>query len=390
MSAPLLILLVEDDEVDRKVVARTLKRAELEAQITEVGSLGEARAALQSEETFDCVLLDFRLPDGVALELLAADDEDESWAGVPAPVVVLTGHAEQALAEKCLQAGAQDYLVKGSFDDDALARAIRYARERWRLNRSLKQKARELRRTNVELEEFAYIVSHDLQEPLRTASRLAVRLGEHSADVLDDRGQEYLRRLNAATQRMSALIRDLLTLAHVGNVDASQQRDLDLQIELESVLEDLEERIRSSGATVELGELRPVRGVPSLIHQLLVNLVGNALKYHKPDVPPRVHVSCSRKRRGWVLLEVRDEGIGFEPEHADLVFMPFKRLKPKAYEGTGIGLPICKKIVELHGGRIKASGAPGEGATFSCLLPAPLRPDSSKRLGAEVAEGEPV
>jgi len=361
------LLLVDDDQVDRQIVRRTLKRSGLRPDLTEVAGLAAAREALEASPGFDCVLLDHRLPDGEGLDLLRDLEEGEP---PPAPIVILTGHDEGHLAEACLQAGAQDYLVKGSFDDDALARAIRYARERWRLLRRLRAQAVELQRSNVELEQFAHIVSHDLQEPLRSVRRFSERLGAQCSAVLDEKGRHYLDRILAGSERMEAMIRDLLSLSRVGSgpLDLESVRLADV---LDAVENDLAERIDATGAEVRREGLdRAVSAAPSRVHQLLLNLVGNALKFHREGEPPRVTVSAGPGRRGWVAVSVADEGIGFDAKQAERVFQPFRRLRPNDYEGTGIGLPICKKIVELHGGQIAAEPRAEGGAAFRFTLPA--------------------
>ncbi len=363
----LRLLLIEDDEVDRRGVRRMLQRGALRAELDEADTVAGALAALEGAH-YDCVLMDYRLPDGEGLDLIRRLEGD---GGVPAPVVVLTGHHEEELATACLTAGAQDYLVKGKFDADALTRSIRYARERWRLRQELVDKAAALERSNVELERFAYVASHDLQEPLRTIRGFGERLAARYGERLDEPGREYLDRMLAATGRMQDQIRDLLALSRISTSEAVPTR-VELSDALERARADLAARLETEGAELVAGPLPAVLGNEPQLRRLLLNLVGNALKFRSEERPPRVEVTAEAlpEEPGWVEVQVRDNGIGFEGRMAEAIFRPFKRLhRRSAYAGTGIGLAICKAIVERHGGRIRAEGRPGEGATFAFTLP---------------------
>lgn len=385
MSEPLRLLLIEDDLVDRQSVRRMLKRGSLKAQVREAESLGDALRAL-GEEHFDCVLLDLNLPDGDGLELLRRFQEAER--SELAPVVVLTGHREEDLIHACLQAGAQDYLIKGRFQGDALERAIRYAQERHRLAQTLAEQASDLKRSNVELERFAYAASHDLQEPLRTLSAMGERLDARYADALGPEGGELLERMLGATERMRLLIKDLLDLSRISTLKADPER-----VELRGLIEEVEADLAAGlsaagqGASIEVedeDELPAVRGVRSQLRRVLQNLIGNALKFRAEGRSPRVILAtrvvpaghrdsfAERAPMARVELSVTDNGIGFAPDQAEAIFQPFKRLHGRTrYPGTGIGLAICKAIVETHRGRVRAEPAPsGQGARFVLTLPA--------------------
>ena len=381
MSQTLRLLLIEDDEVDRLSVERMLKRSTLEVEIRAAECLSDALSAL-AEERFDCVLLDLNLPDGDGLDLLKRLQDAER--GALAPVVVLTGHKEQALIHACLGAGAQDYLIKGKFEADALERAIRYAQDRHRLAQTLFEQASDLQRSNVELERFAYAASHDLQEPLRTLSAMGERLGERYGEALGPEGGELLQRMLGATDRMRLLIKDLLDLSRISTLRAPLER-VELSEVLEEVLADLAAGLSEAGegAGVDVNAPLPaVLGVRTQLRRVLQNLIGNALKFRAPGRPPRVRVEFLLVRAGdsdsfgartpapRVELIVADNGIGFAPAHAEEIFEPFKRLHGRTrYPGTGIGLAICKAIVENHRGRIRAEPRPeGEGAQFVLTL----------------------
>ena len=375
------ILLVEDDAVDRKLVRRLLREVGLPAEVSEAEDLAAAEAALgESEEGFDCVLLDIHLPDGDGVSLLERLREQ---GGAPAPVIVLTGDDEDERARRCLQLGAQDYLVKGRLEPDGLVRAVNYARERFRLNLELSEKNAQLLLSNQELERFAYVASHDLQEPLRSLRALAQRLDERHRARLEGDGPELVQRIVEAAQRMRELIDDLLELSRVSQ-GAPPSARVELGPLLRRVEEDLSGVLGDSGGRLELpAELPAVRGDPAQLARLFANLLGNSLKFRHPERPSLVSVSARLLRRGEsddagqrspgarVEVRVRDNGIGFEPDQADRIFRPFQRLQPRTrYPGTGIGLAIARAIVERHGGRIRASGEPDQGAEMILTLPA--------------------
>lgn len=239
--------------------------------------------------------------------------------------------------------------------------------------------AQELARSNRELEQFAYIASHDLQEPLRKVQAFGDMLVSRHGSAIDDEGRDYLQRMQNAARRMQVLINDLLAFSRVAT-QAKPFVELDLGRIAHEVVSDLEMRIRESGGQILVGELPRLDGDPLQMRQLLQNLIGNGLKYRRPDEPPRVEVQ-SRKLSNSLAgtreptlprfeISVSDNGIGFDEKYLDRIFAPFQRLHGRGeYEGTGMGLAICYKIVERHGGTITARSAPGQGATFLVTLP---------------------
>ena len=233
--------------------------------------------------------------------------------------------------------------------------------------------AERLAASNRELEDFAYVASHDLQEPLRKVLAFGERLKTKYADALGGQGLDYLRRMETATVRMQGLIEDLLSLSRV-TTRAHPFKPVDLNGAVREVLADLEARIEETAGTVEVGELPTVEADRGQIRQLLQNLIGNALKFRKEAGPPviKVHGRLEGREGGEVCrLVVEDNGIGFDERYLERIFTPFERLHGRAaYEGTGMGLAICRKVVERHGGEITAKSVPGEGATFIVTLPA--------------------
>ena len=242
----------------------------------------------------------------------------------------------------------------------------------------LTKQTKELARSNTELEQFAYISSHDLQEPLRKIQAFGDRLKTKYAAALDERGLDYLERMRSSAQRMQTLIQDLLTYSRVTS-KASSFVSVDLTALAQEVVADLEVRIEDTRGRVEVGDLPTLAADPTQLRQLLQNLIGNALKFHRPEVPPEVTVQLRPALAGTPAnadpptsyqITVQDNGIGFEEEYNEQIFAPFQRLHGRGeYEGTGIGLAVCRKIVRRHGGDITVSSAPGQGSTFTFTLP---------------------
>ena len=225
-----------------------------------------------------------------------------------------------------------------------------------------------LRQNNRDLEEFARAAAHDLQEPLRKIRAFSDLLAREQADVLDQRGQENLRKVQSAATRMQGLIADILQLAAIGAGEQPSDA-VDLNALTRDVIATLEERIEATGARITVGDLPCVKGSAAQLSQLLQNLLGNALKYSQAELAPVIEVHGTETAEVWV-IQVRDNGIGFEPKYAERILGISQRLHGRdAYEGTGIGLATCRRIAERHGGSITAKSTLGNGATFTIELP---------------------
>jgi light-regulated signal transduction histidine kinase (bacteriophytochrome) len=238
--------------------------------------------------------------------------------------------------------------------------------ERKRAEEALAQRAQELARSNADLAQFAYVASHDLKEPLRAVSGCVGLLKRHFEGNLDERAGEYMTHIVDGAVRMETLIDGLLAYSRVGT-QGGELQPVESAKALGTALQNLAASIEESGAVVTHDTLPAVDGdLPQLV-SLFQNLIGNALKFRKATLP-HIHVSAERNGTHWH-FSVRDNGIGIAPQNFERIFAVFQRLHTRReYPGTGIGLAICKKIVERHGGRIWVESVPGEGATFSFSL----------------------
>ncbi|MEM9484606.1 MAG: PAS domain-containing protein [Cyanobacteria bacterium P01_F01_bin.116] len=250
--------------------------------------------------------------------------------------------------------------------------ALRQLNERLETNvqertQELEQRAQELERSNAELEQFAYVASHDLQEPLRTISSYTELLAEEYGDRLDGEAHEYMDFVVDGATRMQQLIKDLLAFSRVGT-RGKKFASMSCESVLQKVLGNLKLAINECHAVVTYDELPEVMADESQIQQLLQNLISNALKFRGKDAP-HIHVSATLQGKEWEFC-VRDNGIGIDPEYFEQIFEIFQRLHSRRYyEGTGIGLAICRKIVQRHGGHIWIDSAPGQGASFYFTMP---------------------
>ncbi len=253
----------------------------------------------------------------------------------------------------------------------------------------LDAQAAELRRSNAELEQFAYVASHDLQEPLRKVASFCQLLEKRYGDQLDERGLQYIAFAVDGAKRMQVLINDLLTFSRVGR-SSELRESLPLDQPLDTALNALSVAIEDADAVIERPERLPeVLGDPTLLAMLWQNLIGNAIKFRAPGRVPVVQITAVAQPDGWQLA-VTDNGIGIPPEFADKVFVIFQRLHGRGvYPGTGIGLALCKRIVEQHGGAMHLDTTYSDGTRICFTLPAAHAvPDGGISTDSEAAQGE--
>jgi signal transduction histidine kinase len=263
-------------------------------------------------------------------------------------------------------AGDVDAMRRKIASDLAEVRAAR-TRIEW-VNNQLQKQAEELVRSNRDLEQFAYVASHDLQEPLRKVASFCQLLQRRYAGQLDERADQYIAFAVDGAQRMQRLINDLLAFSRIGRLTTGFV-EVDLNKVMGDVASQLDTARQYAAGTVTWSDLPVIRGEEPLLTNLLVNLVGNSLKFRRPDLPPQVHVSARQVGDEWEIT-CQDNGIGIEPEFADKIFVIFQRLHSKdAYPGTGIGLAIVKKIAEYHGGHVWVDAEMAEGSAIRFTLP---------------------
>lgn len=253
------------------------------------------------------------------------------------------------------------------------------------LENKVRERTRSLEESNAELEQFAHVSSHDLQEPLRKIHTFAHLVKDNSYEALDESSRKYVDKIIGTTTRMSKLLKDLLSFTKLHHSEGIES--VDLHSIIASIKEDLELAISQNKAIIKVGGLPVMAARPSQIKQLFYNLINNAIKFKKPDVPPIINIRARKvlpdliaryphlpKDHEYWEIVVKDNGIGFEQKYADQIFTIFQRLHGRsAYEGTGIGLAICRKVVSNHGGEIFAISSPGSGAAFHIILPERLQ-----------------
>ena len=389
---PIELLIVEDNEDDLFNFKRALRKEEPNRfAISIAGTMAEALEQTRKKD-FDVAVLDLSLPDSRGLNSFRRLYE----AAPDLPVVVLTGNEDEDQALNALGKGAQDYMVKGQVDGHSVVRSIRYAierhhrrqleqsnaalteevTERKRMQKELELLTTKLQRSNRELQQFASVASHDLQEPLRKIIVFGGRLEEKAGSELGEQAHNYLERMTKAAERMQSLIHDLLAFSRVTSRSEPFQA-VDFGEITREVINDLEVLIERVGGIVDVGTLPTIEADPFQVRQLMQNLIANALKFHRKDVPSQVRIrsqAIESNGAGDVpayRISLEDNGIGFEEKYIDRIFLPFQRLDGSGeYEGLGMGLAICHRIIERHGGSIEVRSTPGVGTTFLMTLPA--------------------
>ena len=376
----LTILLIEDNLAEAELLQELLLSVETTiCQLEHFSRLADGLNACSTRK-FDVVLLDLSLPDSQGLSSLA----EVVKAAPETPVIVLTNTNDSELALEAVHQGAQDYLVKKNIalDQDTLWRSMLYAIERKKTqealhlaNKRLRQEIAireaiqgKLQQSNQELEEFAYIASHDLKQPLASIYSWSQLLQVRYGDRLDGKGCGYLGSIQSSIRQMTQLIDDLLVYSQVGSA-GQDFVTVNCELIVHQVINRLSSAIAQHDAQITVDSLPEVQANPLQLGQLFQNLIGNALKYHRPGVAPVIHISAIAGDESWIFC-CSDNGIGIEPQFFDQIFRAFKRLHSKAeYDGTGIGLAVCKKIVQRHGGRIWLESSPGKGSKLFFSLP---------------------
>lgn len=366
-----MILNVDDHEAGRYARSRLLTNAGYAVQEASTGKEAlELSVALRPA----LVILDVNLPDVSGLEVCRRIKADPLTASTP--VLHLSASAITS-ADRVggLDNGADTYLIE-PVDSDVLLATIRALlrmrkaeEEVSRSHEALQAANAALIRSNEDLERFAHVVSHDLQEPLRTVSSFASLLEVRYRGRLDKEADMCLDYIQSGTKRMSSFISKLLIYAQVGQGGEETWDRVEMEQVLASAVNNLEQAISESAGLVTHDPLPAVRGNQTQLVQVFQNLISNGLKFRRAEEAPRIHLSAGEHPDGMVMFSVADNGIGIPPENQDKIFAEFSRLQAKEVRGTGIGLATCRRIVERHGGRIWVESAgDGSGADFRFLL----------------------
>jgi signal transduction histidine kinase len=373
---PVNVLLVDDNAGNLAALEAILD--DLKLNLVKAHSGDEALRQLLTTE-FAVVLLDVQMPclDGFETARLMRGREKLQRT----PIIFLTAaESDRFPVVEGYELGAVDFLVK-PFDPVVMKAKVTVFVELFRMASNLQREisehqrtAAELRRSNQELEQFAYVASHDLKEPLRKIRIYLQLLEQRYKGQLDDRADQYIAYAVDSAGRMQALVQDVLTYARVGRL-ANPTGLAESAIFFDQAVASLQPAIQESHAVVTRSHLPSVRAHGTQLVQLFVNLLGNALKFRREQAPV-IQVEAVALGSDW-RFAVHDNGIGIDPQYAERIFAPFERLHSQnEYPGTGIGLAICKKIVEGHGGRIWVESVPGKGATFYFSLPGNKEPES--------------
>jgi signal transduction histidine kinase len=371
------------ERLHKEMNAVPFSQARVDSFLNEIDPLNDRLTPLEDEFSFS-LSEGSRWLEGLVLKLMFIVALTVECTGLLLAITVSRGIQKGLktilLSAKAISTG--DFSVKArAYSNDEIgtlansfnsmaASLERLEKENRDVNNSLEKKVRqrtaEMESKNKELEQFAYVASHDLQEPLRTISGFVDLLHKEYRDRLDGNGEKYLTYLFQASDRMKTLIKDLLDYSRIGREKEAMLIDCNLL--MEEIRADLGKTIRDSGVRIHTQTLPTLRAYPTELKLLLQNLITNSIKFRRPDRTPEITISSVQENGFWKFM-VGDNGIGIEKQFQERIFIIFQRLHNRAqYEGSGIGLAHCKKIVELHGGSIRVDSEPGEGSQFSFTI----------------------
>jgi two-component system, NtrC family, sensor kinase len=357
----LKFLLVENNPTDQIAVQRFFNDQNWGHDLDVASSYRQALRLL-SKKSYDIVLLDYNLGDGTGLELLSKIHDT--------PVIFISGSSTELIIVEAMKEGAYDFLIKDHNQNflNLLPSTIEKVVRRKIAEDRLKKYLAELERSNEELSSFAFVASHDLNEPLRKIVGFGERL-KNKTENLDPEISVYASKMQESAARMQNMIQELLQYSLV-SAKGDPFRSIDLNKVVKEVLEDLEVSIRNSNSSVQIESLPTVEADPTQMRQLFQNLISNAIKFKKKEEAPKIELVAKPCKKDLWDIFVKDNGIGFDSQHDSSIFQPFFRLHGRnEYDGSGIGLAICKKIVDRHHGKIKAVSSKNEGSIFQVTLP---------------------
>jgi signal transduction histidine kinase len=379
----LRVLLIEDVPADAEIEIAELRRAGFEVSADVVDTRERVRERL-GKASYDVILADYSLPNFRGMDTLDILREKN----LNTPLILVTGALSSETAVECVKQGAMDYVLKDHLArlDISVRRAleeVRLRQERAHAQEQLANKVEELARSNYDLEQFAYVVSHDLQEPLRMVASYTQLLSERYRGHMDSAADRYISYAVDGATRMQALLEDLLAFSRIGRSGAAPA-PTDVNSAINEVLKNLVHTLKEHSVTVTCNPLPTILADHFQVVQLFQNLIGNAVKF-RAKRNPCVTISAEQKGHEW-LFSVFDNGIGIAGEHKEFIFKIFQRLHTRAeYPGNGVGLAICKRIVEHNGGRIWVDSELGHGANFRFTFPAALADRAGKKEDYELS-----
>jgi signal transduction histidine kinase len=376
-AKPTRILLVEDEQDHVELIKRAFDRWRRPFYLHVANSLSEAENYLTHEKP-DVAIIDWKLPDGKGRNLLSLTQAKQNF-----PVIIMTSFGNEDLAVEMLKTGAADYIVKSAYSLSSMPQSVgRVLREfehiqlrenaesalreaNSQLEKIVAERTEALVASNRSLEKFAYLVSHDLQEPLRMVTSYLQLIDRRAGPKLNPDEKEFLNQAVNGAKRMREMLDSILTYSRL-QIQEPNEETIDLNEIVDSVLQHLAPLIRQKNGVVKVAPLPTIKGEYTMMIQLFQNLIGNGLKYSEES--PMIQVACQDEGASYHFT-VQDNGIGIEPRFQKQIFGMFQRLHTQEqYRGTGVGLSICKTVVERHGGEIWLESEKGRGTTFHFTL----------------------
>jgi signal transduction histidine kinase len=358
-----LILVVDDNPDDREAVMRLLRQtASSTYEYAEAESLDSMLDVMVRRKP-SCVLLDYSMPGMNGLEILRTIMPRYPFL----PIIMMTGQGSETIAAESIKSGAQSYLIKSKVSSDVLSTSIGAAIRQRALERERSELVQKLLDSNTALERFAYVASHDLQEPIRMIYSFGRILLDECHDKLDSNSREYLTMITDSGERMRDVVSDLLDYSRINNQILDREL-FDGEFALNGALENLQNVISESKAQINHDRLPEVYGNPVQVMRLFQNIISNAIKYQPEGNIPKIGIRVDDATTHWQ-ISISDNGIGIEPRFLQDIFSPFRRLHTwDEIKGSGLGLAICRKIAEANNGSISVISSPGKGSTFMIKL----------------------
>ncbi len=361
------LLVLEDNPEDVALYERRLARQSNEYQfdVTHCGTIAEAKESTKKKQ-HDCYVVDYKLPDGEGMDFIHHLNTITDPSN-PCAILMITGQGNEEVAVEAMKSGVHDYLTKKSISEGYFVRPLLNALQRAMLSSEVDFYQRELERSNKELSDFTHTASHDLKAPVRRIIAYCEMLAEDAGGKLNEDENGMLERMKLNATRMQSLINDLLMFSMI-RTEKEHPKKLNISGIIDDIREEMKDQLDEHGTEIIMDDLPEMNVYPVRLKQLFTNLFSNALKY-KSEQAPIIRISCKQKDGESTLFCVEDNGLGIAKEFHEDIFEEFKRLhNQEDIEGTGLGLPICKKIISKHGGEIWVESELGQGSKFFFTL----------------------